>query len=642
MPYGPFMEPEYPCGPDTPYRGGIHRRFLHWITDNAGVAFNFGYAPYATWVVDAEGTAILRIVDADPGKEGGNYKGRGQYGYYADVSPDGSRIVYSTCEYTIFDHDKGRKSYNRGYEMASVHVDGSGRHRLTDNVHFENYPVWSPDGNRIAFVAHNDYSRRADYDFIGLSPDHYHVSNSEIFTRAADGTDERVVPNTKGVGLYPPVWSPDGQRLAFTAHDVPPPFYRPSEPLERILYTVRLDGSELSRIGKATILPTWSPDGERVAFALDDRIYTVRYDGANLSEVLDDFRANEVSWSPDGTELLLASDGGVYVVRPDGSDLRALGPPIRTTVATWSPDGSMIAARREYGEPVSLDRRVEIAVMARDGTDTRTLAEVGYVAAVRDWEARPSNPPPAIDPAACSAGVVVPAPGANPGLVEDCEALARTWSALTSQGMSVPDAISQWNRDTPIAEWPGVEIYAYPLRVRKLVLRESGLTGPIPPDLAALAMLVELDLSYNSLTGPIPPELGKLSLLKTLDLSHNTVRSPIPAELGKLTMLTALDLSYNDLVGPIPAEMGGLTMLKELYLLDNKLTGTIPPALGKMAVLEKLYLSYNELIGTIPQELSGMTALETVRLRENDLTGCVPIGLPDMWVEASGLPRCKP
>ena len=302
----------------------------------------------------------------------------------------------------------------------------------------------------------------------------------------------------------------------------------------------------------------------------------------------------------------------------------------------------MIAARREYGETGSPDWQVEISVMARDGTGVRTLAEVGYVAEVRDWAVHPSNPPPAIDPAACSAGVVVPAPGTNPGLVEDCEALERMWSALTSHGISVPAAISGWDRGTPMTEWPGVEISGDTLRVRKLVLRESGLTGPIPPDLAALAMLEVLDLSYNSLTGPIPPELGKLSLLKTLDLSHNTVRSPIPAELGKLTMLTALDLSYNDLVGPIPAELGGLTMLKELYLLDNKLTGAIPPALGKLAVLEKLYLSYNKLIGTIPQELSGMTALETVRLRENDLTGCVPIGLSDTWVEASGLPRCKP
>ncbi len=601
--------------------------------------FNLGYPPYATWAVDDEGGKVVKVAVGDPGD--GSYRGDGQYGYYADVSPDGTRIVYSTCEYTYFDHDVVGRKFNLGYEVASVNVDGSGRQRLTDNVHFENYPVWSPDGERIAFIAHNDFSRLVDHDYF-QDPDHYDTHNSEIFTRSADGTDERVVPNTKGVALYPPVWSPDGQRLAFTAHEVSSPASGRSEPQERILYTVRLDGSEPSRIGEATTLPTWSPDGERLAFGLDDGVYTIRFDGTDLRELLDDFRANEVSWSPDGRELLLASYGGVYVVRPDGRELRALGPPIRTTVATWSPDGSMIAARREYGEIGSPDWRVEISVMARDGTDVRTLAEVGYVAEARDWAVHPSNPPPATDPAACSAGVVVPGPGTNPGLVEDCEALARMWSALTSHGISVPEAISGWDRGTPMTEWPGVEISGDTPRVRKLVLRESGLTGAIPPDLAALAMLELLDLSYNSLTGPIPPELGKLSLLKTLDLSHNTVRSPIPAELGKLTMLTALDLSYNDLVGPIPAELGGLTMLKDLYLLDNKLTGAIPPALGKLAVLEKLYLSYNKLIGTIPQELSGMTALETVRLQENDLTGCVPIGLPDMWVEASGLPRCKP
>ena len=351
-------------------RGGGHAHFLDWPGGNAGVVFDLGSA---TWMVDAEGAALRRITDADP-ERAGSWP-IGQYGYYADVSPDGSRVVYSTCEYTTFDHDMRLGwRYNLGYEIASVSVDGSGRQRLTDNVHFENYPTWSPDGTRIAFIAHNGYSRLADYDYY-LRPDHYHVSNSEVFTRSADGSDERVVPNTRGAGLYPAVWSPDGQRLAFTAHEVPPPFHGASARLERFLYTVRLDGSELSRVGKATTLPTWSPDGEWVAYGLEDRVYSVRFDGTDLLEVLDDFRANEVSWSPDGTELLLASDRGVYVVRPDGSGKRAVGPRIRTTAATWSPGGSMIAARHEPdGGHLLRPWIFVIFIMNRDGTDVRVLA----------------------------------------------------------------------------------------------------------------------------------------------------------------------------------------------------------------------------------------------------------------------------
>ena len=552
------------------------------------MAFNHESPPYATWVVDAKGTAVRKIVDADPGER--SRLGRGQYGHYADVSPDGSRIVYSTCEYTYFDHDKRRMRYNRGYEIAAVNVDGSGQQRLTDNVHFENYPVWSPDGNRIAFIAHSDDSRWAYYF---QQPSHYETSNSDIFTRSADGTDERVVPNTKGVGLYPPVWSPDGQRLAFTAHEVSPPSTGRSEPQKRILYTVRLNGLELSRIGEATTLPTWSPDGEGLAFGLDDRVYSVRFDGTDRTEVLDDFRASEVSWSPDGRQLLLASDGGVYVVRPDGSDLLALAPNPeghRVTTVAWSADGSMIAARRELPDAHSGARQFEIFVMARDGTDMRVLAR----AEARQLYAS-NPPPPSIDPAACLAGVVVTrGQGANPDLVEDCEALARTWNALASHAVDAPSGISGWDTGTPMAEWPGVEVAGDPPRVRKLILKNSGLTGPIPVDIAMLTMLEMLDLSYNQLTGPIPPELA------------------------------------------------GLSMLRKLYLVDNALSGAIPPELGKLAALEELYLSYNDLSGTLPPELIGMRDLRTASLKENDLSGCIPLELPDLWVEASGLKRCEP
>ena len=512
-------------------------------------------------MVDAEGAALRKITDADP-ERAGSWP-IGQYGYYADVSPDGSRVVYSTCEYTTFDHDMRLGwRYNLGYEIASVSVDGSGRHRLTDNVHFENYPTWSPDGTRIAFIAHNDYSRLADYI---LLPDHYDPHNSEIFTRAADGRDERIVPNTKGVGLYPPVWSPDGERLAFTAHRGQGTSvlarYGVSESLERVLYTVRIDGSELSRIGKATTLPTWSPDGERVAFGLEDVVYTVRFDGTDLREVLDDFRASEVSWSPDGTQLLLTSDQGIYVVKPDGSGKRAVGPRVRTTAATWSPDGSMIAARHET-DLTSRPWKLQIVIMKRGGTGVRTLAH-GFIED-DEFKILPIAKAP-IDPLTCANGVAVPQPEATPNLVRDCQVLIRLRDAFG------PLATSGWTTDTPMGKWPGVVVGGDPPRVRELRIR------------------------YNVVTGTIPPDIGKLTMLEVLGLYGNSL-----------------------LIGAIPPELGKLTMLRSLYLNDNNLSGPIPPELGAMRSLSRLALQANE------------------------LSGCVPVELRDLWVEASGLERCKP
>ena len=508
-----------PCGPGV--RQVAHRRFLHWANGTSTLIVDVGDAISQ---VDAGGEWVREVVDLDPQSE--HDPEPMLYGRHADISPDGSRIVYSTCEYTNL-------SVTGDYEIATANPDGTGRQRLTRSTSFENYPVWSPDGTRIAFIASYDSESDSDSGSRGYEP-----SETRIFTMAPDGTDVKVVPNTEGVGLYPPVWSPDGERLVFAVNEEWASGYRE----KRILYTVSVDGSELSRIGEASTLPTWSPDSERLAFGFnaqafgggefDPGVHTVRFDGSDARQVMDlrvpqvfwnPNRPNvrHVSWSPDGSELLIASDL-LLTVRPDGSDLRAFSQLGLGLIhdATWSPDGSWIAVR-QFATQDLYDWAYVVSVMTRNGTDVTILAE-GDSDQGSDPFIRQYTPP--LSSAACSAGVVVPEPGANPGLVQDCETLVGAVGRLVE--LPAWEALG-WNADTPIAEWSRVTVGGDPLRIRELMLEGSGLTG-MPGEFGRLAMLEALYLHGNKMSGAIPPELGKLTMLEHLTLGNNLSRCVPP------------------------------------------------------------------------------------------------------------------
>ncbi|MGE3272901.1 MAG: TolB family protein [Chloroflexota bacterium] len=140
-------------------------------------------------------------------------------------SPDSSRLaiaVYGDEETNIW----------------VVNADGSGGVPLTAGRGRSEFPSWSPDGRKIAFIR-----ERANRP-------------TAIYVMNADGTGEiQVTPDDEGVERYAPSWSPDGTRLAYSTN--------------RTVWVVSADGSNAKALtqvfARNTLVPDWSPDGSRIA-----------------------------------------------------------------------------------------------------------------------------------------------------------------------------------------------------------------------------------------------------------------------------------------------------------------------------------------------------------------------------------------
>lgn len=152
-------------------------------------------------------------------------------------------------------------------------------------------------------------------------------------------------------------------------------------------------------------------------------------------------------------------------------------------------------------------------------------------------------------PSRCDNGVVVHNPAANPDLVADCQALM-----TLSQKIGGSDVL-KWSYNRAIQEWNGVTVGGAPPRVRQLDIRKRGLTGAIPPEIAALDGLVLLNLQSNEFSGALPPQLGDLFRLSDLWLQDNHFSGQLPQALTELPHLDVLRLEGNPIQGCIPPDL---------------------------------------------------------------------------------------
>jgi Tol biopolymer transport system component len=260
-------------------------------------------------------------------------------------SPDGTRMAFlhrteGDSELLVFDMASGSVTKLEGQEFRIV-----------------SHPVWSPDGTRIAFDSGND-----------------------VYLINADG-----IGATKLTSGAFPTWSPDGSRIAFES--------------QRGISVVNVDGSGETEAAAPGVFPAWSPSGTKIAFIDNDvlQLSVVNADGTGLTQLTHISAVDDIgppAWSPDGSQIAfqaLRGDGNynIYLVNADGTGFTDLtGEPGDENIPTWSPDGTKIAfiAGKAVSENPGNFGTFDVYVMDSDGTNKTRVTEGAGPAYSLSWQ----------------------------------------------------------------------------------------------------------------------------------------------------------------------------------------------------------------------------------------------------------------
>lgn len=212
-------------------------------------------------------------------------------------SPDGTKILYEEIV----------GSLNAVY-VKDARLDATPK----DIVH-GNYPRWTPDGKKIILSIDGGgtsiYQKNADG-----------TGAAQIFLRARTAKDSRI---------YPSLGGPDGKTLVYASRS------GTGETYEIYVTGISERLGSVSKNNSDDRYPVWSPDGEKIAYSNSDgQVCLIEISKITRTITTSKCFPNYVaenscpSWSPDSTQIGFVSklydDYKYYVMNVDGTNVHPL------------------------------------------------------------------------------------------------------------------------------------------------------------------------------------------------------------------------------------------------------------------------------------------------------------------------------